>query len=174
MSGNNWSFRTIFHLLECRDPPPPLWPHPYFYKQLQGVFLKADGGIKPTDRNQISGFLPVVLHSTQLTNPCRDQSDHRTARLQQRGTGPTRPRPRALVLTFSQRLLFESPIKGCFYWNSLAASEACSTLRQLDSFFGRVLRSSAAVCSSREETRFISSRSHRRSSRPPSTPPPFS
>lgn len=148
--------------------PSPLRPHPLtFTNNSREYFSKLMAVSNPRTETRLADF------STQLTNPLSGPSP--TAGLPDcsgAGTGPTRPRPRALVFTFSQRLPFESPIKGCFYWKTLASSEACSTLGQLDSFFGRVLSSSAAVCSSREETRFISSRSHRRSSRRTPPPPP--
>lgn len=65
---------------------------------------------------------------------------------------------------FPKGLLFRPPPKECFYRNSLAAREACSALQWFDSFFGCVLRASGRstlpVCSSREETHFISSPPH--------------
>lgn len=147
---------------------PPPQPHPNFYKQLQGVFLKADADIKPTNRNQIRRSQPVAPRFPPNSQPPTDRVVPTTSQdslgVQQHATDPTQPRLGTVTFTFSQRLPVRISLKS---WNRLAASGACSALQRFDSFFGCVLRSSVAVCSSREETSFISSRSHPRSSRRP-------
>lgn len=67
--------------------------------------------------------------------------------------------------TFSKGLLFRPPPKEYFYRNSLAACEARSALRSglipfLAVFSERRGEAPGPVCSSREETRFISFQPH--------------